>query len=391
MACAVGIAILDCIWLVPIHLDAAALILGVNAAVAVCATVGFVALGTIARRRAESVVLILLIVADAAILTLGFGHPSLGLVVLVFLLLLPTILTLLMPWATKIQVEWLALHAAVTLGFIALAPAAALPGSRIDSFLELSGFVILSSAVSALGHVTFLQARVLSFEQIARIRGLNRRAGRDRAALDRLNAMLTQETQTDELTGLKNRLSLKQDLVTIRSRITRRGERYALLMLDLDRFKSINDQLGHVAGDLVLQGVALALAKAVRPEDAVYRYGGEEFLVLARIVRASEAINIAERLRRVIEDQRIPHPGNPPHGSVTVSAGATVIGPEDLANADDEWIARADAPLYRAKANGRNRCEADVIGTFGQPARMTILHGRASVLPSRAVPSASCS
>ena len=128
-------------------------------------------------------------------------------------------------------------------------------------------------------------------------------------------------------------------------------------MLDLDRFKAINDQLGHVAGDRVLRSVAGALSGAVRTGDGVYRYGGEECVVLTKVSGPDEASFAAHRLRAAVAALRIPHPGNPPHDRVTLSVGVATVGQADLASDEEEWFARADAALYRAKASGRNAVE----------------------------------
>jgi diguanylate cyclase (GGDEF)-like protein len=119
--------------------------------------------------------------------------------------------------------------------------------------------------------------------------------------------------------------------------------------------EGIHDRVGHIAGDDVLRAVARRLAERVRPEDAVYRFGGEEFVVLIKVARTSNAVAAADRLRIAIEGLHLAHPGNEPFGSVTVSAGISVVGPDDLEADDDAWIARSDAALYRAKENGRNR------------------------------------
>ena len=155
-------------------------------------------------------------------------------------------------------------------------------------------------------------------------------------------------------------MSLGRDLRAIRGRMTRHQERYGLLMLDLDRFKAINDTLGHVAGDRALRSVAEAVMGAIRVEDGAYRYGGEEFVVVMEVAEPHEELVAAERIRRIVEDLHLPNPGNPPSGRVTVSVGVACVGADDLAADDDAWFSRADAAMYRAKAAGRNRCESAV-------------------------------
>jgi diguanylate cyclase (GGDEF)-like protein len=250
---------------------------------------------------------------------------------------------------------WLTLHGLAVAGYTVLAPEAAFAGgSRGDIFTLLA----VGTVVSLFGHVAGLRARVESFVQIERIRALHRQTRRDEARLDRLNGILELATRTDELTGLKNRLSLNLDLGAIRGRIARHQERYGLLVLDLDRFKAINDQLGHVVGDRVLRSVADALEGAVRTGDGVYRFGGEEFVVLTKVTGPDEASFTAHRLRAAVAALDVPHPGNPPHRRVTVSVGVATIGVEDLTTDDEGWFARADAALYRAKAGGRNTVES---------------------------------
>jgi diguanylate cyclase (GGDEF)-like protein len=127
-----------------------------------------------------------------------------------------------------------------------------------------------------------------------------------------------------------------------------------MLEVDLDHFKAVNDRLGHLAGDAVLRRVAAVLRDTVRADDAVYRYGGEEFLViLGNIAGGVEAA--AERVRLAVQDLGLAHPANEPHGVVTVSVGAVALGPADLDMTADEWFARVDGALYEAKAAGRNR------------------------------------
>ena len=128
-------------------------------------------------------------------------------------------------------------------------------------------------------------------------------------------------------------------------------------MLDLDHFKRVNDELGHLAGDAALKAVVAAIKDTIRAEDAIYRFGGEEFLVVLRLDTFENLTTAAERLRAAVADARIAHPSNEPLDVVTISLGCVLLTPGDLSQSDDEWFARADAALYRAKANGRNRAE----------------------------------
>jgi diguanylate cyclase (GGDEF)-like protein len=353
----VGAAVLDCLSLVPLHPQAAGLLVGLNAAVGLIAASAYAAIATRARRHPEPLVIVALVAVEAATLATGLLQPDLGLVTRGYLLLLPTIVALVIPWATRIHASWLVLHVAAVIAYTIHAPSASLGGGSQGDMLML---LAVATLVSQMGHLAALHARILSFVQIERIRALNRQAYRDEVRLDRLNRILEQTARTDELTGLPNRLSLKLDLGVARARIARHGEHYALLMLDLDRFKGINDGLGHVAGDTVLRTVAASLRHVVRAEDGVYRYGGEEFVILIRTTQPPDGLMAAERIRCAVEELAVGHPANPPHGRVTASIGLASIGPADLSAEDGAWFARADAALYRAKAGGRNRCEAEV-------------------------------
>jgi diguanylate cyclase (GGDEF)-like protein len=156
------------------------------------------------------------------------------------------------------------------------------------------------------------------------------------------------------LTGLGNRTSLNLRLEALRSRVERRAERHAILLIDIDRFKAINDRLGHLAGDNILHRVAQAIESAIRFGDSAYRFGGEEFVVVARLQSPGEALGVAERLRRAVDALAIAHPGNPPHRRVTVSIGVASLDGD--AAGDEPALARADRALYAAKAAGRNTC-----------------------------------
>jgi diguanylate cyclase (GGDEF)-like protein len=126
----------------------------------------------------------------------------------------------------------------------------------------------------------------------------------------------------------------------------------SLLLLDLDHFKKVNDTLGHLAGDAVLATIAAALSKAVRNEDVVARYGGEEMAIILRAISIEPAMAMAERMRKVVEAAAIPFDGKDLR--VTVSVGVAEY-PNTPATQIDELIEAADKALYRAKDGGRNR------------------------------------
>ena len=273
---------------------------------------------------------------------------------------------------------WLGVHTALALAYTAVEP-----GSS-DQFL---GLLILSTVASQTGHIANQRARVLTFNQTERIRALNRQARRDHERLDLLNAALGVAANTDELTALGNRLALTTALGVVRSRIERHGERYGLLILDVDRFKAINDALGHPGGDTILRSVGGTLARTLRPGDTAYRYGGEEFVVLTRVSAQREALGAAERIRIAIEALEIRNAANTPYGRLTVSIGVSSIGPEQLALTDDAWLASADAALYRAKSSGRNRCETAGGREHGPEADRSASTGTATRRSSSILPS----
>jgi diguanylate cyclase (GGDEF)-like protein len=152
----------------------------------------------------------------------------------------------------------------------------------------------------------------------------------------------------DPLTGLFNRNALEQRLAELDGEpcSEEEGLSHALLLCDLDHFKRVNDQLGHAAGDAVLQDVAYTMRAALRAGDSIYRIGGEEILVILPGAGESDAVEIAERLRKEVRKRR------PVGVAVTVSIGLSVSRP-DVVNTDD-LVARADAALYAAKAGGRD-------------------------------------
>ena len=161
----------------------------------------------------------------------------------------------------------------------------------------------------------------------------------------------------DPLTGVANRRSLIAALDRDVARAQRMREPMALMMVDIDHFKDVNDQYGHPAGDRVLCSVVNVLRQRVRAQDLVGRYGGEEFMVLLPDTGLTGAEQLARELCKAVEESRCPADGVPGPGiAVTVSIG--VFG--GRLESGDSWdmlIAAADRALYQAKNNGRNRVE----------------------------------
>ncbi|MCU1677306.1 MAG: putative Diguanylate cyclase [Frankiales bacterium] len=167
----------------------------------------------------------------------------------------------------------------------------------------------------------------------------------------RLHARANEMAQVDPLTGLLNRRRLDEDLQLESERALRYGRAVAVIMIDLDFFKRINDTLGHQRADEVLQEVAGLLQQTVRADDTVYRYGGEELLVLARESTPEEAGRLAARLREDIEVRFMST------GTSGVTASFGVAGLPADATTVHSLIAQADRALYEAKRLGRNRVE----------------------------------
>jgi len=156
------------------------------------------------------------------------------------------------------------------------------------------------------------------------------------------NLMTFTEVRTDPLTGVNNRRGLDDALRSQFAMMDRYGSPFSAVMFDIDHFKQVNDQQGHLHGDHVLQELARLLDDSVRETDMVARYGGEEFIIVMPHTDLSGACIFAERLRALVESAL----------SITISGGVTAAQEGDTS---ESLIARADTALYSAKAAGRNR------------------------------------
>jgi diguanylate cyclase (GGDEF)-like protein len=170
--------------------------------------------------------------------------------------------------------------------------------------------------------------------------------------LESARAELERQARVDELTRTWNRRHLREQAPALLARCHRQGEWLAGIMLDADHFKAFNDQLGHQAGDEVLRAIAAVCQESVRADDLVFRYGGEEFLILLPAADQAGAMAVAERIRSnmsrhdAMPDSALSRP-------VSVSLGVAAVDPagESL----DILISRADDALRQAKQNGRDR------------------------------------
>ncbi len=172
--------------------------------------------------------------------------------------------------------------------------------------------------------------------------------------LKRSNELLLELSNTDHLTGLFNRRYMMDALEKEVQRSARRGGNLSLIILDIDHFKLVNDNFGHLQGDVVLQKVALQLQGELRNYDCAARYGGEEFVAILPDSTLQEALFVAERIRLAIAGTRFS--GTLAEVLLTASLGVASFSP-DLTVGVDGFIKRADDALYRAKANGRNRVD----------------------------------
>jgi two-component system, cell cycle response regulator len=173
-------------------------------------------------------------------------------------------------------------------------------------------------------------------------------------------ARLVRSGLTDFLTGWHNRRYLNARLKEELARAQRQGSSLTCLLIDLDRFKQINDQHGHLAGDLALREAAQRVDAHIRGSDAAARFGGDEFVVLAPGIGPEQAATLAERIRTSVCDTPLEiQPGVWLNMTVSVGvAGMTLSRDEaDLKTAAERLLADADSALYRAKQNGRNRVE----------------------------------
>jgi len=196
------------------------------------------------------------------------------------------------------------------------------PGSVFESHYQMVSFLVTCSMASVLSFIFAFRTR-------------NQR--------DRLQELVIH----DPLTGARNRRAMNEELKIAMASHRRHSDSYGLLVMDLDHFKQINDRFGHHVGDQVLVAFVELLKRCCRKEDRLFRFGGEEFLLLLPSTDAEGLHTAAQNLlSRVANELRSPG------GAVTVSIGGAILhGGEHW----ESWLQRADECLYRAKSEGRNR------------------------------------
>jgi diguanylate cyclase (GGDEF)-like protein len=250
--------------------------------------------------------------------------------------MLPVAVPLFLAWTRPLRTGWLVVYVVVfagttlVTGFGHLAEA-----ERID----LATDVVIGAFIGWIGGELLERMRERTRDQEAELR--------------RLNQELQVRATTDALTGLANRRQLDTDLQILSTARLGGAGSCAFVMLDLDRFKRLNDELGHAAGDEALRRVSAELRRVIRRRDTIYRYGGEEFLVVMPDSSLDAAAGAAERIRAAVAALRIRAGTDPSAKSLTISGGVAFS-----LSARERWeavLAAADTALYEAKAAGRDR------------------------------------
>jgi diguanylate cyclase (GGDEF)-like protein len=291
--------------------------------------------------------------------------------------LIPLSFAIFIPLERRPHILWLAMADVAFFGL-----ALTMRGRSLDPSypVALAFAAVMATGLSLAANELQLRRRRETSEQLLAIRGLYGRMKEHETDLRRQDDFLFMQQETlvsqqaellhlneeletiarlDALTGLGNRLRLNEDLAQLAGRIERSGGTAGLLLLDLDRFKRLNDAAGHLAGDAALRGVADVLRKTSRVGDGLYRYGGEEFLVVLHDADQAVLRTAGQRYLTALESAGMAHPDNPPYGVVTASAGATELSQANCADVDIP-LRDADEALYVAKGNGRNRLEIHV-------------------------------
>ncbi|NIP99952.1 MAG: diguanylate cyclase, partial [Nitrospinaceae bacterium] len=215
---------------------------------------------------------------------------------------------------------------------------------RIQSADDIKDILVLKDGIVGEIHKIRAQSRVLKKE-------LEEHRKTTQSLAEKLE-QTEAKALVDPLTNVLNRNAYNLKVKQMARNYERFKEPFSLLMIDIDRFKKFNDQYGHKSGDRVLHSVASSIQGALRASDLVFRYGGEEFVVLLQRVTRENAAKLAEKIRRQVEsdyfvdqDQRL---------KVTVSVG---VGCSQEGDTEVTIFERADQAMYRAKRNGRNRVE----------------------------------
>jgi len=302
----------------------------------------FVAASRVSQRLVVPLTVVLTIIP--ATLLLGTAvEPGALLAMTSGFTMLPVAVPLFLAWTRPVRTGWLLAYAAVFGGVSIVTGFGHLETiQRID----LATDAVVGSFIGWIGCELLDRMRERTREQEAELRRLNRE--------------LQVRATTDALTGLANRRQLDTDLQILSTARLGGAGSCAFIMLDLDRFKRLNDELGHAAGDAALRSVSAELQRVIRRRDTIYRYGGEEFLVVMPDTSLEVAAAAAERIRAAVADLRIRVRADPAAKSLTISGGVAFS-----LSAREHWeavLAAADSALYEAKSAGRDRiCVAPAV------------------------------
>lgn len=299
---------------------------------------------------------VLLTLAPAAGMLVTATEPRALLAVSAGVTMLPVAVPLFLAWTTWLRTAWLLAYGGVFGGLVAVTGLGYLDA---DQRVDLVSNVLIGVTIGWIGGELLERLRARTLDQQTELR--------------RLNHELQVSATTDALTGLANRRQLEADLLWMSTARPGRLGTCAFLMLDLDRFKRLNDDLGHAVGDEALREVSAELRRVIRGSDTIYRYGGEEFLVIMPDSSLDAATAAAERIRAAIVDLRIKASTDPGASVLTISCGVALS-----LVAREHWssvIAAADSALYQAKAAGRNRT-CVIPETVGETAIVTPIDRR---------------
>ncbi len=296
--------------------------------------------GLVAMRRgarAEPVALtLLLMIVTVLVLERGTASSSPD-VSLAYLSTLLVASGLFLPWRPRWHATWVA--AALVIAVIASRGGFSGPVMSVNQLVV----VAMAALASAVGQeLSYLRLR-RGLEQQFELRALSQNSQRQEHLVTELNRELVETARVDAVTGLGNRRGLDEALASLA------GQRLAAILLDLDHFKNFNDRSGHLAGDAALARIGELLRDTVRGGDLVFRYGGEEFLVLIPGGEVDGAAQLAERIRVTVRDD-LATGGD----GLTISAG--VAAADRFSSSDPlPLLRRADQALYQAKRDGRDR------------------------------------
>jgi diguanylate cyclase (GGDEF)-like protein len=255
---------------------------------------------------------------------------------------------LFLPWEPRWHASWLAAALGLSALVVLVAPTPSFGGDDPTGVLASLGAAALASGV---GQVIARRRLGRMLEQQFELRRVGRYTLQQEARVAALNRELTRTARLDPVTGIGNRRALDETLAKLA------GRRLAAVLLDLDHFKAFNDRNGHLSGDAALARVGEILRATTRGDDLVFRYGGEEFLILLPGGDLLAATRIAERVRGTVERDEQTGPWG-----LTVSAGVAVADRFNSTN-PTQLLRRADGALYQAKRLGRNRVVVDGAGS----------------------------